>query len=269
MRNYGKIAYFLFDVELNKETLTPNNFYIADDRGVRFYAVGASLLNDLRTVRLKFIDFNAAHGLCRAVYEPGTLISMAGYVAEYTEFSFLPVGLVPPADPAPVPESAYNVGNTIFLSFDTEILSTLSPSILQSLKARFQTRIYAPDGEIITVERTPVQVIVDAYGKLSITFPSGNTVGLGNALGDITVVYNGGGGVTAGGNPVEPFEMAFTPVGLTQKPDQMHEEHLEIASITASGALSLISYKDSKAEDEHVKISGITATGTLTDIGDL
>ena len=267
--DYGKIAYFRFNVELNAGTLYPYDFAIVDDQNVRFVAVAAWLMEDMKTVRLKFTDFNAAHGICKATYTPGSLYSMAGYPAEYTEFSFTPIGLVPPSQPAPVPVSAYNAGNTVFVTFDTQVIHSLSPYILQSVKARFQTRTYAPDGEIVTVERVPMQVFVDAYGKLSITFPNGNTVDLGNAIGDITIVYDGSGGITAGGNPVEPFEIAFTPAGMEQKPDQMCIEHVEISAITAAGTLTEITYHDAKSADEHIEISGITAAGILTDIGDL
>ena len=266
--NYGQRAVFVFDRELDASTLRASDFAIVDDRGVRFVPLSASLDSDFMTVRLTFYDFNAAHGVCRAVYTPGTLKTMAGYTAEYTEYSFTPVGLVPPTEPAPAPVSAYNVGQTVFVTFDAELLPDFAPGVLSSLKARFQTRTYAPDGEIITVERTPVQVLLDTDGKLVLTFGGGNQNDLSNALGDISIVYDGSGGLTGDGNPVVPFTQTFTPVGLVQKPNQRHAEHIEVSDITVMGVLTSILYRYGY-EMEHIELSGITVSGVLTNVEDI
>lgn len=267
-RDFGKKATFVFDRELDASTLRASDFAIVDDRGVRFVPLSVSLDSDFMTVRLTFYDFNAAHGVCRAVYTPGTLKTMAGYTAVYTEYSFTPVGLVPPTEPAPAPVSAYNVGQTVFVTFDAELISDFAPGVLSSFKARFQTRTFAPDGDIVTVERTPIQLLLDNDGKIVLTFGGGNQNDLSNALGDISIVYDGSGGLTGDGNPVVPFTQIFTPAGLVQKPDQRHAEHIDISDIAVSGTLVPILYHYGY-EAEHIDISGITASGVLTNVEDI
>lgn len=120
-----------------------------------------------------------------------------------------------------------------------------------------------------TVENLFLKILSeDDAKKIYVVFPSGNQRSFQNALDDITVHYDGAGGLRGEVNPVEPFDWTFTPEGLIQKPDQMETEHVEISSISAAGDLLQIYYHDGY-ETEHVEIANITAVGVLTDIGDL
>lgn len=109
MTDWGKRAFFVFKVELEPTTLEASTFSIVDDRGIGFTASEATLLPDYKTVQLDFVDFNAAHGTCKATYTPGTLVSKAGKTVPFLEFEFVPEGLVPPIIPAPVPVEVINV----------------------------------------------------------------------------------------------------------------------------------------------------------------
>lgn len=90
-----------------------------------------------------------------------------------------------------------------------------------------------------------------------------------SAAGDISVSYDGTGGLMGDGGLVEPFTASFMPEGLVPKPDQNDAEHIEISGITASGTLTRIYYSDAQGGGEHIEIAGITATGVLTHVDDI
>ena len=91
-----------------------------------------------------------------------------------------------------------------------------------------------------------------------------------SAAGDITVAYNGTGGLAGQGGGVQAFSVSFTPVDLVPKPDQNDEEHIEISNVTATGVLTRIYYTDTVDQDQgHVSINNIIITGTLTHVNDI
>lgn len=110
--------------------------------------------------------------------------------------------------------------------------------------------------------------VKDPYSAL-LTLPVGNQNSIQNAVGDVTVHYDGHGFIRGEGGGVQPFDFAFTPTDLTYKGDQNDNEHVEIADITADGKLIRVEYTDAKSGDEHVEISNITAVGVLTHIDDI
>ena len=108
-----------------------------------------------------------------------------------------------------------------------------------------------------------------AYGEiLHVVIPSGNTRSIQNALGDVTIFYDGSVTLAGDNGVVAAFTFSYTPENLIQKPDQMQTEHIEITDISAVGDLIRIYYHDAQ-ETEHIEIINITAVGVLTDIGDL
>ena len=102
--------------------------------------------------------------------------------------------------------------------------------------------------------------------NLLLIFASGTVGSFRNAAGNITLTYDGAGGLEGEGGPVEAFEETFTPTGLTPKPNQNDAEHLEI-SATVAGILTRIYYTD-VAANGHLEITA-TVSGTLTHVDDL
>ena len=108
----------------------------------------------------------------------------------------------------------------------------------------------------------------DDKNVISLHFPEGNQNSVQNAAAPITVAYNGA--TLAGeGGFVQAFELDCPIDGLIYKGDQNDAEHIEISSITATGILKKIEYRDAKSGYEHIEISSITATGTLTHVDDI
>lgn len=91
-----------------------------------------------------------------------------------------------------------------------------------------------------------------------------------NVAGDLTVSYDGSGGLIGVGGAVAAFSVSFTPQDLTAKPHQNEQEHIEITNISANGTLKRIYYTDTAEQDQgHIEIVGISAVGTLTHINDI
>lgn len=89
---------------------------------------------------------------------------------------------------------------------------------------------------------------------------------LKGAVGNISVSYDGLGGLAGIGGPTAAFVGTFTPSGMTYRPNPNAEEHIEV-SASANVVLTAITYADTQ-ETEHIEIS-VAATVTLTDIHDL
>lgn len=108
----------------------------------------------------------------------------------------------------------------------------------------------------------------DAGSRLNLLllFASGTVGSFRNAAGNITLTYDGAGGLEGEGGPVEDFTETFTPVGLTPKPNQSDAEHIEFG-LTAVGALTRIYYTDAQ-EREHISLA-VSASGVLTHVDDL
>lgn len=90
-----------------------------------------------------------------------------------------------------------------------------------------------------------------------------------NAVGQITVAYDGAGTLQGDGGAVEAFSASFTPQDLEPKNNPHHSEHLEIVSVSATGSLPLVTYYNTRSSHEHLEIVSVTASGTLTHIDDL
>lgn len=133
----------------------------------------------------------------------------------------------------------------------------------------------------IEMERTTVDqnpTLTDVFLHISdardarsalLTLPQGNQNSIQNAVGDVTVHYDGHGFLRGEGGGVQPFDFTFSPRGLVYKGDQNDAEHIEISDIAADGILTRIYYTDAKSGDEHIEITNITAVGVLTHIDDI
>lgn len=107
---------------------------------------------------------------------------------------------------------------------------------------------------------------VSRYKSVDLYFPSGNVNDFQNAVGDITVDYDGEGSLEGAGGAVEAFSEDFTPTGLVAKWNPADNEHLEM-SVAASGSLSHVDWHYFQ-ENEHLEMS-IAAVGVLTHVNDL
>ena len=90
-----------------------------------------------------------------------------------------------------------------------------------------------------------------------------------NVAGDLTVAYDGSGGLLGAGGAVAAFSVPFTPENLVIKPNPHDEEHMEI-DVSATGTLTRIYYTDTTEQDQgHISISSITAVCNLINVDDL
>lgn len=104
----------------------------------------------------------------------------------------------------------------------------------------------------------------DDVKKLLLTLPVPN---ISSAVGDVTVNYDGLGGLQGTGGPVASFNGVFTPAGMTWKGNQNDEEHFSLTT-GANVTLTTITYYNTKGPDEHVEFT-TTAAVVLTNIHDL
>ena len=218
------------------------------------------------TVGLSFQNFNGAAGVCSAQYVPGTVRSMADVPLEATACSFTPQNLVPPSVPSPSVVSAYNVSATrVSIVFDEDLLA-LTGLLNSHISVSFASYLYTPSGPTITVTLRPSSLSVSGGDTLVLIFPEGNVNNLSNAVGDVTITYDGAGLLSGEGGPVYPFTATFTPTGLDPKFNAGHLEMLRPEAF-ANGSLTRIYHK--AGYESHLIRPTVTASGTLTHINDL
>jgi len=267
--DFGRVALFTFDRHLRADEVAaqPTAFRIVDSRNRVFVAQTAQLQPDGLTVRLSFLDFNSADGVCKAAYVPGTVHSMAGDALTATEFSFTPAGLVPPGVPEPAVDWVANTDDfTVLVTFDRDLTGSLTGA-----EAHFAVQIsrpaYSPGGALSTVTLAVQSVTADGDDTVLLHLASGNLTSLQTAVGAAAVIYDGAGPLTGVGGPVAPFTESFTPALDDFKPDVIDAEHVELAAVV-SAALTRI-YTRLTQETEHISLAAVTASGTLTHVDDL
>lgn len=124
---------------------------------------------------------------------------------------------------------------------------------------------YVPGGALVEQEYTPLAVhTTDSNDELVLEMPTLHH--FYNAVGQITIAYDGAGTLAGDGGAVEAFEFAFTPTDLIPKPNQNDAEHIEL-SAAALGVLTRIYWRNAQNE-EHVSFSA-AASGVLTHVDDL
>lgn len=110
VEDWGRAIVIKFNVHLVASDVASNSsrFALKDSNNVSFTATSATLDADGKTIALTFADFNAADGECQIVYTPGTAYSMASVAIPSTSFSFTPINLNAPDEPAPEVEAIWN-----------------------------------------------------------------------------------------------------------------------------------------------------------------
>lgn len=266
--DWGRVALFTFDRHLRAAEVaaSPTAFHIVDSLGGHFVAQSAQLLPDGKTVRLTFLNFNGATGECAATFIPGDVHTMADAALPALSFAFTPRNLVPPSVPAPAVVSVENNGDTeIIVTFSEPLTGSLSHAE-RNFTARFFAPLYSPGTRLVEAVRKPLYVSASDSDTLVLTFADGNLRALNNAVGLITLEYDGAGPLTGAGGPVYPFAEDFTPTNLTPKYDSSDAEHIELV-LYAEGGMTRI-YWSQAQEPEHISLS-VAASGELTHIKDL
>lgn len=110
-------------------------------------------------------------------------------------------------------------------------------------------------------------ITTESRRNLLLYFASGSVNSFRNAARDITLTYDGAGGLEGEGGPVEAFEETFTPIGLVPKPNQNANGHIDLG-LTASGVLTRIYHTSVKSGDEHLELQ-LSASGALTHVDDI
>lgn len=99
-----------------------------------------------------------------------------------------------------------------------------------------------------------------------LAFDPGSKESFRNAIGQIIVHYDGTGGLSGEGGPVEPFDIGFFPEDLIEKPDQHETEHISM-SFSAQAILIRVTYYY-RYDNEHINLSFV-ASGSLIHVDDL
>ena len=262
------LVYCVFSAELDPRTIDKNDFYIIDSRNILFSVSAAERLDDMLTVRLHVPFFQYAVGNCRAVYDPGSLVSMARENAIYSEYTF-PITHIPdPPYPSPVLVSSENDGNVAILTFDQNVEFDITVRTESSFRTIIQVPDYVPDGPLHPEERFVEYVTVEGR-KVYLHYPNGIHESLANAYGNAQVTYNGFGNLHGDGDFVLPFETSFPVTGLTPKPDQHPNEHLSVTGADTSFVLLHLQYYNAAEPSEHLAVTGVSASGTVTKVEDI
>ena len=104
---------------------------------------------------------------------------------------------------------------------------------------------------------------------LILRLPLGNPHSIQNAIGEVTLVYDGSGGLIGLGGSVSSFAFPFMPEDLEVKPHQHDVEHIEITDISGTGNNIHLVYSDYKSGDENIIVSAVSGNGQRTYIGDI
>lgn len=269
--NWGTTIEILFDYPVHSDGLTAAMFTLKDSRNLNYVCQNYSISADGYTLTLEFDDFNLAqkwvdNSLTLIYTKPtsGGLMSPATQTDTFAE-TFTPTNLVAPLINAPAFSTAQNntAGTQITVIFTENIKNTDFTSMAQHFSIELQEYSFVPGGSLEITTRSVSSVTKTGSKALILTL---NNPNISSAIGDVTVIYDGLGGLQGYGGPTEAFSEAYTPSGLTWKGHQNDAEHISLA-ITTNVVLKHITYHDTK-ESEHISLT-ITPTVTLIDIHDL
>ena len=171
------------DVHLRANEIAANSasFAITDSLGRSFSANTAELsVDDGLTVILTFEDFNVANGECIVSYTPGTAITMADTLMEYTELAFTPINLASPETPVPEVVDIWNLdpdGTNIAVKFTEAIIGDLNGN---ETKFTITTQEYdmVPDGTLHESTRTGTGIKLYSSKEELIDLDSGTKDGI-------------------------------------------------------------------------------------------
>lgn len=160
-------------------------------------------------------------------------------------------------------------GMKIGVSFDRALMESSIAGSLSGFTLSGQEYTYVPGGELQDKTYTLASVEAHPTEPNSILITTAEGSRFCSAAGNLTLSYNGAGGLRGEGDVVAAFTLTITPEDLLPKPHQNDAEHLEITSITPNANLIQIYYSDYQQGGEHLEITSISATATLTHIDDL
>lgn len=267
--NYGTTIEVEFDYPNTAQNLLTTAFTLVDSDGNNYLCQGYSL--DGTTLTLTFDDFNLsieADDITLTYTKPasGGLMSPARQTDSFTE-TFEPTGLVhPPVDPPTFYSGSNSAdGMTISVVFTQDILNTDFTNMPRHFGIELTEYTYVPGGVLEDTTRTIASISKSGDRTLVFTL---NKPNVSSAIGDITVTYDGHGGLKGYGGPTRSFRRSYTPAGLTWKGHQNDVEHIELSDVEAEVTVRSITYYSTRT-DEHVGISNVTANVVLINIHDL
>lgn len=189
--DWGKRITTAFDIHLNPTSISENlsAFTIVDTNGAVYVPSLATVGEDCKHVAFEFTDFNAAFGVCRFVYTPGTATSMAGTALVSTEISFTPTNLKPPLVDPPEIVSAINQnadGTAMILRFSEAITGDLSGNE-SKFSVTDQEYDYVPGGALSAKAKTVTGVKEFTTVDENIDLSQGTFSGISYSSGHISL----------------------------------------------------------------------------------
>lgn len=294
--NWGTTIQVTFDWPNTAQNLLPSMFTLVDSNGYNYVCHSCSVDGTILT--LGFDDFNLtyyADYLTLTYTKPvsGGLISPAVQTNSFVEI-FEPINLEPPAVDPPTFSSATNdsIGMEITVVFTEDLLDSDITLLASHFNILAQEYNYVPEGSLQPTTRTVASIIKTDSKTLVLTI---NKPSLTSAIGNVSIVYDGLGGLKGLGGPAPAFTGAFTITGTTWKGNQNNVEHIQFNNVTttltmyelrtlnvktadehiqfsnATTTLNLIAlqYLDTKTSDEHIQFNNVTTTVVLTDVHDI
>lgn len=263
--NWGVVIRVTFDWPNTESGLSPTMFTLVDSNNINYVCQSCSLSPEGTQLVLRFDDFNLAgraDNVTLTYTKPasGGLISPAVQTNSFAE-TFVPVNLDPPQIDPPTFSSASNSdAMTIDLVLTEMMLNTDVSDMLSHFTITWQEYDYIPGGALHTETRSLASIskVDDTTLRMVINKPSFTSV-----IGDITISYDGLGGLRGLGGPASDFEGSFTPTGLIWKGHQNDIEHIEFNDIEANIILTALGYYDTKSSDEHIEFNDIEANIVL------
>lgn len=267
--SWGTTIEVEFDYPQTAQMLLPILFALVDSNGYHYVCQGCSV--DGTTLTLIFENFSLAgnaDNMTLTYTKPGAggLLSPAVQTDSFEE-TFEPRHL----DPSQTyPPEFYAASNTDDMKITVTLTEDLTNDDIGDISGCFSLTMkeytMVPGGVLETTSRTVASVRKVDDDKLELTI---NKPNFSSVIGDITVNYDGLGGLRGVGGPVHSFSEDFTPDNLTWKGHQNDAEHIKLAGISASVTLTDVTYYDVQGDGEHIEFNGISASVTLTDVHDL
>lgn len=269
--NWSTTVQVRFDYPNTLNTANASMFMLTDTFDNHFVCTNVALSADGYTLTLTFDEFNAAYRANDVTVHytapsSGGLQSPAVQTSSF-DITFVPQNLV---DPGPPPEvyTIYNNGEDmkVYIQFDLNLTNADITTLGSHFSLSLSEYSYIPEGSLVAKTRSIAAM--DFYNGTTDTIElTINNPNFSSAVGDITVIYDGTGGLKGIGGPVAAFSETFTPTGLTWKGNQNDVEYIKVGA-TASAVMTRIYYHNFKNDDEYIKV-GASASAVLTDIHDL
>ena len=269
--NWGTTIQVVFDYPNTENNLQTSSFTLVDSNNNNFICNNVSLSQDGLTLTLVFDDFNATYRATNTTLtytkpSSGGLISVAGQQTDPFTLTFVPQNLVDPGPPPAVDIITNNTnGMVIYIQFTDNFLNNDLSDVASHFGISMQEYNYVPNGTLVTTTRTVNSVaFYNSTDTLALTI---NTPNFSSVIGDITITYDGLGGLRGIGGPTTTFTESFTPTGLSYKGNHNNNEYLTL-NVSASTTLIQMVYHETTTGTEYI-VMNVTANTVLTDIHDL